>query len=63
MTMREEPTVESLLQAAAERGMPLSREDAEKVLGGVKRNRAMAEDLRKELTRELEPGVIFRAGV
>jgi len=63
MATREEPTVDSLLQAAAERGMPLSREDAEKILGGVKRNRAMAQELRKEITKALEPAPIFQAGV
>ena len=58
---REEPTVESLLQGAAESGLPLTREEAEKLLPGIKRNRAMAEEVRKLVTKDLEPAVTFEA--
>ena len=58
---REEPTVDSLLQGAAESGLPLTREEAEKLLPGIKRNRAMAEEVRKLVTKDLEPAVTFDA--
>ena len=59
---REEPTVEALLQTAAEKGLPLTKDEAEKLLPGIKRNRAMAEEVRKVLTKDLEPAVTFEAG-
>ena len=58
---REEPTVESVLRTAAEAGLPLTQDEAEKLLPGIKRNRGMAEDVRKILTKDLEPAVIYGA--
>lgn len=50
------------IQAAAERvGLPLTVEDAERMVTGVTRSRRLADSLREQITPDIEPATVFAA--
>ena len=59
--MDEELTIEQIRKIAANAGMPLSEEDAEKLLSGANRTRRMVAKVRDLVSADLEPGGVFRA--
>lgn len=62
MTAANEPTTESLLEDAKALGLPLTEEEATRLLTGVKRNLQMAESVRSLLALVIEPAPVFNAG-
>jgi hypothetical protein len=51
----DEPTVEEILARAADAGLPMTEEEARQLRTGVRRIRAMAEEVRALVTPEVEP--------
>ena len=51
----EEPTVEEILARAAEAGLPMTQDEADKLRVGVRRIRSMAEEVRALVTSDVEP--------
>jgi hypothetical protein len=51
----DEPTVEEILARAAEAGLPMTADEAQKLRVGVRRIRMMAEEVRSLVTPEVEP--------
>jgi hypothetical protein len=59
--MDDELTLEQIREIAANAGMPLSEEDAGKLLSGANRTRKMVTKVRELVNADLEPGGVFRA--
>jgi hypothetical protein len=51
----DEPTVEEILARAAEAGLPMTAEEADRLRPGVRRIRLMAEEVRALVTSDVEP--------
>jgi hypothetical protein len=50
------------IRAAAERvGLPLSQEEAERMVTGVTRSRRLADSLREQFMPDIEPATVFAA--
>jgi hypothetical protein len=54
-TQPPEPTVEEILARAAQAGLTLSEEEANRLRPGVRRIRAMAAEVRVLVTKDVEP--------
>ena len=61
MTADADPTVASILDHARRVNLPLTPEEAERLVPGVRRMRAMAEAARQLLRPEIEPAGVFDA--
>ena len=59
MTTGDEITLQSIQEAAAQKGLALTEEEAAKLLNGVRRNRAMADHLRGLIGPDIEPALTF----
>ena len=61
MTTDNQPTVQSIMADARLAGLPLTEEEAGQLLKGVRRNREMAETVRKVIEASVEPAPVFDA--
>ena len=59
MNTNDEMTLETVKTHARTVGLPLSDEDAEALVQGARRTRAMAEAVRRLVTPETEPAPVF----
>lgn len=50
------PTLEEILEILARRGLPISEEDARRLVPSIRRTRAMAAEVRRLIDRDVEPG-------
>jgi hypothetical protein len=50
-----EPTVQEILARASDAGLPLTEDEARQLQAGVRRIRAMAEEVRALVTLDVEP--------
>jgi hypothetical protein len=61
MAMNYQVTADSILTHAQSIGLPLSVEEAAKMLVGVRRTREMADAVRRLVGAEVEPAGVFTA--
>ena len=59
MTADDDITLETVKAHARSVGLPLPEEDAEALVLGARRTRAMAESVRRLVTPEVEPAPVF----